>query len=149
MTCTSKAPCATCPWRVASDPADIPGFSIQMARDLRSTVGEGDGFRQVMACHYSGLGAEAPMMPCRGYLARHGWSNINVRIMVSRHGLDLRAIEAACAGMELYADFDAMLYALERKMAPRLESALDQLPLFSGCDHLIADVESLDLERDT
>lgn len=105
-------PCRTCPWRRSSTVggADIPGFNIEMMRGLASTVGEGDAIRPIMACHYSPCGGEEP---CVGYLARHGWSNLAVRLMVMRERIDMAAIEAACAGFDLWPDFAAMLQAYE------------------------------------
>jgi hypothetical protein len=72
--------------------ADIPGFSIEMMRNLRNTVGEGDGMRTIMACHYSPVGKESA---CRGYIAREGRSNIWVRLLAFRGVIPLVQIERA------------------------------------------------------
>lgn len=108
----SAAPCSTCPWRKSSTigGADIPGFSIEMMRGLRRTVGAEDGFRSVMACHGSKEGKE---IACRGYLFIEGWKNINVRLMASRGEIDPREIEVACADIEMWGSFEEMLAAYE------------------------------------
>lgn len=110
----SLLPCATCPFRVDQTAAVIPRYSHGKACNLMNTVGDGDGFRPVMACHGS---TEDNNRACNGYLARHGWSNINVRIMLVEgiiespdHVLD--ACEAA--GIELHADYSEVLAKLER-----------------------------------
>jgi hypothetical protein len=105
-------PCATCPWRKSSTAGgvDIPGFSIEMMRGLSNTVGDGDDFRPVMACHGSACGAEEP---CVGYLAVEGWSNITVRLMVMNNRIDLLAIEQAVSDLDLWSSFREMLEAYE------------------------------------
>jgi hypothetical protein len=101
-------PCATCPWRKSSTVggADIPGFSIDMMRNLACTVGPGDAFRRVMACHGSEEGAEEP---CIGYLAVEGYSNLNARLMQ----VNWLAIDEAIAEMDLWPSFGEMLAAYE------------------------------------
>jgi hypothetical protein len=108
----STVPCATCPWRRTSTVggADIPGFDLDLMRGLACTVGDGDDFRQVMACHYS---PDTAMTTCVGYAAQHGYSNLNVRIMAANGDLDLPAIADACADLDLWPDFDTMLAAYE------------------------------------
>ena len=107
-----NAPCPTCPWRRSSTVggADIPRFSIDKMRALANTVGDGDDFRPVMACHYSPCGAETP---CIGYVHVEGYSNLNVRLMIIRGELDLRAIDEACEPLDLWPSFDEMLDAYE------------------------------------
>lgn len=118
-------PCSTCPWRKSSTAggADIPGFSLEKMRGLRSTVGEGDGMRKIMACHGSKEGRE---IPCRGYIARHGWSNINVRIMALVGEISLRRIEEACAKLDLWSTFDEMLAAYEEAHAQVPDRGVDR-----------------------
>ncbi|HEX7734551.1 MAG TPA: hypothetical protein VF458_06805, partial [Ktedonobacteraceae bacterium] len=41
--------------------------------------GNGDDFRKIMACHNS---TDQKMIACNGYLAREGWSNLNVRLLL-------------------------------------------------------------------
>lgn len=76
-------PCKTCPWRVDSDVWAIPGYVPEKAAGLLRTasMGEGDAFRPIMACHNS---TDDKMHTCKGYLAREGWSNLNVRLLLSR-----------------------------------------------------------------
>jgi hypothetical protein len=101
-------PCATCPWRKSSTigGSDIPGFSIEMMRNLACTVGPGDAFRKVMACHGSDEGKEEP---CIGYLAVEGYSNLNARLMQ----VDWHAIDLACADIDFWPSFEEMLAAYE------------------------------------
>lgn len=105
-------PCVTCPWRKSSTVGgtDIPGFSLCKMQGLTNTVGHGDAFRVIMACHYSEEGEEEP---CIGYVAQEGWSNLSIRMMVIRGDLDMAAIMDACADLELWSDFDTMLEAYE------------------------------------
>lgn len=107
---TKTVPCVTCPWRRSSTVGgdDIPGFSIEMMRnDLSKTVGEGDAFRAVMACHYHD--AE----PCIGYIAVEGWSNLRVRIMALDHMIDIGGIQRASDALDLWPGFWPMLEAYE------------------------------------
>lgn len=117
-------PCQSCPWRKSNPPggANIPGFSLDKMRRLRATVGEGDAFRTVMACHYSACGDERP---CIGYVAVEGMSNINVRLMAIQGDIDLDAIYAAAKDLDLWPSFDAMLQAFEEVLQrenPKCES---------------------------
>lgn len=111
----SAAPCATCPWRKTSTVggADIPGFNLDLMRGLRCTVGDGDDFRQVMACHYSPEPPGGHMRPCAGYVARHGYSNLYVRMMAMAGEIDLPAIVEACDALDLWPSFPEMLAAYE------------------------------------
>lgn len=105
-------PCPTCPWRKSSTVggADIPRFDIELMRRLANTVGRGDGFRPIMACHYSTCGHETP---CIGYVAVEGWTNLNIRLMAIRRECDVRAIEDACRPLALWGSFNEMLAAYE------------------------------------
>lgn len=105
-------PCPSCPWRRSNPPggSNIPGFSLDLMRGLSCTVGPGDDFRQVMACHGS---PEHRMVPCAGYVARHGYANLNVRMMAAVGQVDLVAIVDACEGLDLWPSFDVMLAAYE------------------------------------
>ncbi|HEY0174562.1 MAG TPA: DUF6283 family protein [Pyrinomonadaceae bacterium] len=114
-------PCPTCPWRKSSKVGggDIPGFNIKKMRRLRNTVGRGDAFRPVMACHYS---TEDEETPCVGYVAVEGYSNISVRVLTSRGVVDQRAIDEACAGIEMWESFEAMLAAYEAALAGKAKA---------------------------
>lgn len=108
-------PCPSCPWRLDSDPtgAAIPSFSIEMMRNLRSTVGDGDDFRAIMACHWSTEGNECTRDACVGYLRVAGWSNLAVRVATIERRIDMPAIWVACEDLDLYGSFDEMLAAYE------------------------------------
>ena len=105
-------PCATCPWRKSSTVggADIPNFNIELMRGLSNTVGPGDAFRPIMACHGSACGAERP---CTGYVAVEGYRNLALRIMAIDGKLDIAGIMDACEPLDLWPSFDEMLTAYE------------------------------------
>lgn len=110
-------PCATCPWRIEKDASTIPRYVHEKACNLTSTVGPGDGFYAVMACHHS---HEDNNQVCNGYLAREGWRNINVRLMLSRGEIaspDLILSECQRQGIRLHRTFNAMLAKLKRNVA--------------------------------
>jgi hypothetical protein len=102
-------PCPTCPWRVDQDASVIPGYDHALACRLTNTVGRGDAFRPIMACHYSDDRHE---IACKGYLARTGWSNLSVRVLLAQdkiaHPDD---VVAACEehGIDLEPDYEAVL----------------------------------------
>ncbi len=105
-------PCSTCPWRKSSavGGTDIPGFNIDLMRRLQNTVGREDDFRPIMACHGSPKGAERP---CVGYLARHGYSNLAVRVGIMEGRIDMNAVMDECEDLDLWEDFETMLEAYE------------------------------------
>lgn len=105
-------PCCTCPWRKSSTigGADIPNFNLEMMRGLSNTVGNGDAFRPIMACHYSACGAESA---CIGYVAVEGSENISVRLMAIKGELDLSGIAKECEELDLWESFAEMLEAYE------------------------------------
>lgn len=88
----------------------IPNFSIEKARNLSNTVGRGDDFRPIMACHGSDEDEE---YPCVGYLIVEGWTNLAVRMAVLSGRIPLSAIMERSEGIELHEDFESMLGALE------------------------------------
>ncbi|MFB9794357.1 hypothetical protein [Shinella granuli] len=55
--------CAKCPWKVSTNPHDIPdGYSEALHRSLASTIAEPgslEGTGRAMACHEHRLGEEA------------------------------------------------------------------------------------------
>ncbi len=113
-TCALR-PCKTCPWRVDSEGGGaIPGFDIEKARDLAVTVGEGDDFRTIMACHRSREGGD---YVCVGYVAVEGYSNLAVRMAAISGRIPLREVVEACEDLDLHPSFDSMLAALEEKHA--------------------------------
>jgi len=78
---------------------------------LADTVGDGDEFRPMMACHYSGEPGTEKV--CVGYVAKEGWSNLAVRLMAINGKIDINAIVDACEGLDLWPDFITMLTAYE------------------------------------
>jgi hypothetical protein len=66
-----------------------------------------------MACHGS---TEETPYSCKGYLAREGWSNLNVRLLLAKDGIENpSAVLHACEthGVELEPDYPAVLRKLE------------------------------------
>lgn len=105
-------PCATCPWRVDKGANTIPRYNHELACALRKTVGEGDAFRTIMACHHSQEGQE---IACNGYLATVGWTNINVRLLARKGKVpNPDSVANACesAGIQLHETFEEMLAKL-------------------------------------
>jgi hypothetical protein len=110
-------PCKSCPWRVDADVSTIPGYNQEKAVGLLKTAsaGQGDGFRPIMACHGS---PETKPHACKGYLAREGWANLNVRVLLAKGQIEnpsvvLRACETH--GVPLEPDYPAVLRKLERQ----------------------------------
>lgn len=112
----SKGPCKSCPWIKTNQPGgdNIQGFSIEMMRDLSSTVpprgSDQDGFFKVMACHHS---KDSNMRACAGYIAVHGFQNINVRLMAARGKIDIKSVIKAAQKHSLYTSFYDMLDSFE------------------------------------
>lgn len=105
-------PCPTCPWRVDQEVGAIPHYQQGMADGLLNTVGPGDAFRPVMACHGS---TNACLVACKGYLAREGWSNLNVRVLlIGGHIENPSEVLDACeaAGIALEPDYPTVLEKL-------------------------------------
>jgi hypothetical protein len=109
-------PCATCPWRVDKYASTIPRYNHEKACGLTSTVGDGDAMRPIMACHHS---TDENQYACNGELAREGWKNINVRLLIIKRKINspadvLSAREAA--GIELHKDYQSVLEKLEQSL---------------------------------
>jgi len=108
-------PCPTCPWRMEQRASSIPNYQHAAACNLAATtIGRADGFRQIMACHYSS--ATSPF-PCRGYLARQGDLNLNVRILAAMERIPWPSrVDEACrsAGVQLHRSYRAVLSKLSR-----------------------------------
>lgn len=108
----SLLPCSSCPWRVNQNVSAIPRYNHDKACHLLNTVGNGDAMRPIMACHGS---PEDNMRACKGYLARAGWSNINVRLLLVKDQIDNpSAVLSACeaAGIDLHEDYPSVLEKL-------------------------------------
>lgn len=74
-------------------------------------MGDGDAFRPIMACHYSTFAKTD--YPCVGYVAVEGWTNLAVRINAMSGRIDMEAISATCAELDLWPDFHTMLSAYQ------------------------------------
>lgn len=110
--CKKLLPCPSCPWRIEQDASTIPNYVQEKAERLLNTVGRDDGFRPLMACHNS---TDKKMIACKGYLAREGWRNINVRLLLSKRQIENpAAVLDACeaGGVELEEGYHAVLEKL-------------------------------------
>lgn len=90
---TPRRQCAKCPWKVSTDPFDIPdGYDPAKHRALSGTIAEpgtcriGGGMR-VMACHETPVGEELPYV---GWLAHQlgPGNNIALRFAVIAGRID-------------------------------------------------------------
>lgn len=85
--------CAKCPWKVSTDPHEIPnGYSVDQHRGLTCTIappGElrTSGALRLMACHESKVGKE---IPCVGWLENQlgVGNNLTLRLAVIRGKVD-------------------------------------------------------------
>lgn len=112
---SSLLPCATCPWRIDQTVDVIPNYIHDKACGLMDTVGRGDDFRPIMACHGS---TERKMFACKGYLAREGWSNLNVRFLMLEDNIASPSkVAEACkrAGIQLHEDYPSVLDKLGKR----------------------------------
>ena len=82
--------CAKCPWKVTTDPYDIPhGYSEERHKNLERTIAKDlrfGGSLNVMSCHESPTGDEAH---CIGWLADQlgPGNNIGLRLAMMRYDL--------------------------------------------------------------
>lgn len=109
-----RAPCRSCPWRVDAEAGDIPNFSLELAEGLACTSGETSIGQPMFACHQS---TDVVHVVCVGWLARHGWDNLTVRInlmnetgIVTREQLDPPPEEWG----EIHTDYPEMMDKLRR-----------------------------------
>lgn len=84
--------CAKCPWKVTTDPNEIPnGYSAELHEKLSGTIAEPatlpKGPLRVFACHETPKGKE---LPCVGWLMHQlgPGNNIGLRISVSEGRID-------------------------------------------------------------
>lgn len=84
--------CAKCPWKITTDPYDIPdGYDVEKHKALRSTINEGlgslNGPTRMMSCHEHPLGNETP---CVGWLANQlgPGNNLGLRVQAAFGKLD-------------------------------------------------------------
>lgn len=81
--------CKQCPWKVGSNPHDIPnGYEVEKHRALKRTIAEPGALNlgpeiRVMACHESKVGADTV---CVGWLAHQlgPGNNIALRLLMMR-----------------------------------------------------------------
>ncbi len=90
----TRKQCKLCPWKVSTDPHDIPnGYCETKHRDLSSTIADPGALTSVggplrmMACHETRPGKE---LPCVGWLAHQlgPGNNIGLRLAVMRGHVD-------------------------------------------------------------
>lgn len=98
MTKKPRRQCKKCPWKVATDPHDIPdGYDEGKHCALKSTIAEPGMLRHgglsIMACHETPVGKEAP---CVGWLVHQlGPGNnlpLRLAVMVGRIDGNVQAI---------------------------------------------------------
>jgi hypothetical protein len=108
-------PCPSCPWRLDQTAQDIPGFSLEKARDLAATCpdarGHGPDFgAKVFACHQSKLGGE---FPCAGWLAKVGHCHPMVRLACIQGKVPEDALAPGPEWPQLHDDYGQLLRKLE------------------------------------
>lgn len=89
---TTRLQCAKCPWRVSTDPHEIPnGYSVEKHRALKSTIAKpanpadiGQRELRMMACH------ETHEDPCVGWLVHQlgPGNNLGLRLVALQGSLD-------------------------------------------------------------
>lgn len=85
----TRRQCKLCPWKVSTDPRDIPnGYDAEKHARLRRTIAEPGvlGALRVMACHQTSVGRD---LPCVGWMANQldRGNNIALRLAVRSHRL--------------------------------------------------------------
>jgi hypothetical protein len=92
MNSKPRKQCAKCPWKVSTDPHDIPdGYSVELHRGLADTIAEPGSVRlgglRMMACHETYNGKE---LPCVGWLVHQlgPGNNIGLRLAVLNGKID-------------------------------------------------------------
>lgn len=92
----TRKQCDKCPWKVTTNPYEIPGgYDVEKHRRLTNTIAEpgsieffsSTGPLRIMACHESDLGGE---VPCVGWLMNQlgEGNNIALRYAVLRGKVD-------------------------------------------------------------
>lgn len=84
--------CAKCPWKVSTDPHDIPdGYSEELHANLACTIAKPGALPlpqlQVMTCHEAKRGYE---LPCVGWFVnqRDSGNNIGLRLAILTKHID-------------------------------------------------------------
>lgn len=83
----TRRQCAKCPWKVSTNPHEIPGgYSVSLHQRLRKTIAEpGDlplRTLNIMSCHESPVGSE---IPCVGWLANQLGPGNNLALRFAVH----------------------------------------------------------------
>lgn len=98
MSKVQKRQCAKCPWKVTTDPNEIPnGYSEARHKALRATIAEPGRFApnqsmRIMACHESAVGNE---VICAGWLMHQlgPGNNLGLRMQVMAGKLDVEGVQ--------------------------------------------------------
>lgn len=97
MSKVQKRQCEKCPWKVTTDPTEIPnGYSEDRHRDLVGTIAEPGrlvvGTLRVMACHESPVGDERI---CAGWVMHQlgPGNNLALRMQAMTGQLDVAGVE--------------------------------------------------------
>lgn len=89
--------CAKCPWKVSTNPRDIPGgYCEEMHRELERTIAKGDAFEQLaddgdlrlMGCHETT--GKRVQLACVGWMYNQltDGNNLQLRMAVAFRRLD-------------------------------------------------------------
>lgn len=87
--------CAKCPWKVTTDPHDIPnGYTVDAHKKLKATIAEPEriclSHSRVMACHESQPGET---MHCIGWLFNQLGPGNNIGLRLQMMSYDLSGVE--------------------------------------------------------
>jgi hypothetical protein len=83
---TRTTQCSKCPWKVDTDPFDIPdGYDVEKHKNLKSTIADNTLFDpdkplKIMACHHSKIGNE---QHCVGWLWNQIGTGNNIGLRIS------------------------------------------------------------------
>jgi hypothetical protein len=94
---------------------EIPGFKLELAEVLKTTTETGLG-NPIFACHQSHMGRE---VVCRGWLVRHGWDSIAIRLMLANGRMQRDELYPGDDWPELHESFDGMIAKLRADMAAK------------------------------
>lgn len=138
MTTKPRRQCAKCPWKIRSNPHDIPGdYSVLKHANLIRTIATPGKFDpssplRIMACHESNVGRE---LPCVGWLDHqlNEGSNIALRLAVRNGRINA---EYKLDGPQ-HETFDDTLPKCDYCKRPHLVSkrAREENPFCAACLH--------------
>lgn len=102
--------CKKCPWKVSTNPHDIPGgYDPEWHRGLKSTIADpgilviGQG-TQMMACHETGTSTRNPASPCIGWLMNQLGPGNNIGLRLKMMDYDLSNVKTVGAQHECFED---------------------------------------------